>query len=190
MEKRSKEDLDRFLAYTAEKGLMPPATVASRRAAVSKVLGILDDTESGDVTSLDLDDVVLRFGHLHGQSYNPSSLATYKSRLKSAVEDFKSYLRNPLEFRPAGQSRTRVSRPTKPLTAAPHAGSGSTINVVAQEARQDAQRFPPDPMESTIFPIPIRADRKVFVQGIPFDLTEAEAKKIAAVITALVAIPS
>jgi hypothetical protein len=37
-----------------------------------------------------------------------------------------------------------------------------------------------------IVPIPIRPDLTVHVQGIPFDLTEAEARKIAAVVTAMV----
>ena len=34
-------------------------------------------------------------------------------------------------------------------------------------------------------PIPIRDDWAVFIQGIPWDMTEAEAQKIAAIITAL-----
>jgi hypothetical protein len=39
-------------------------------------------------------------------------------------------------------------------------------------------------MEDTIFPIPIRSDVTVRIQGLPFDLTRAEADKIAAVIMA------
>jgi hypothetical protein len=40
-------------------------------------------------------------------------------------------------------------------------------------------------MASSILPVPIRADLTVYVQGLPFDLTEAEAKKIATVIQAM-----
>ncbi len=37
----------------------------------------------------------------------------------------------------------------------------------------------------SILPIPIRPDVTVFVQGLPYDLTEAEANKIANVIRAM-----
>jgi hypothetical protein len=42
------------------------------------------------------------------------------------------------------------------------------------------------PMEDTIFPIPIRDDVTIRIQGLPFDLTKAEAAKIAAVVLAYV----
>lgn len=42
------------------------------------------------------------------------------------------------------------------------------------------------PMEDTIFPIPIREDVTVRIQGLPRNLTQAEAAKIAAVIMAYV----
>ncbi len=38
----------------------------------------------------------------------------------------------------------------------------------------------------TITPIPIRADLTIKIQGIPHDLTDVEAEKIAAVVRALV----
>jgi hypothetical protein len=39
---------------------------------------------------------------------------------------------------------------------------------------------------SNILPIAIRADLTIYIQGLPFDLSEAEARKIAAVVTAMV----
>jgi len=38
---------------------------------------------------------------------------------------------------------------------------------------------------SHILPIPIRADLTIYIQGLPFDLTEAEARKIAGVVSAM-----
>ncbi|MFL5254206.1 MAG: hypothetical protein ACJ8AI_15165 [Rhodopila sp.] len=40
------------------------------------------------------------------------------------------------------------------------------------------------PMSDTILPIQLRDDVTVFIQGIPHDLTQAEAEKIARVIEA------
>ena len=43
------------------------------------------------------------------------------------------------------------------------------------------------PMDCTIIPIQIRPDVTVRIQGIPHDLTQAEANKLAAVVIALAA---
>ena len=179
---RSREKLHEFLDYLGNKGLVPAGTVATRKSAATKILGILSDDEASDVTKLDLDHVMTRFQNLEGQNYTPGSLNTYLSRLRSAIEDFDTYLKNPLAFKPNIQNRDR--RSTK------------------QEAKKDLRSAPetpqqthPSPSPSTVMPsdnllpIPIRQDITIYVQGIPFDLTENEATKIANVIRAM-AMPS
>jgi hypothetical protein len=174
--KRSREALSEFLDYLTEKGLMAKATAQARKAAASKVLGILGEPEANDVTTVDLEDVVARFGRLHGKQYTPQSLTAYKSRLRSALDDFQSYLTNPLAFRPSVQSRDRSKgKVTKDLSAS------STL-----ESRPEPIRPNPLPRAtSDIVPIAIRADLTIYIQGLPFDLSEAEARKIAAVVTAM-----
>lgn len=172
---RDRRHLLEFLDYLADKGLMARTTVSARKAAVGKVLGILSDEEANDVTKLDLNDVMNRFNHLEGKSYTPGSLSTYLSRVKSAVDDFESYLDNPLGFRPSVQTRERRKPDGKgegPTTKVPHVGVERVM--------------PKAPLSSTVLPIPIRPDITVFVQGLPYDLTEAEAGKIANVIRAMV----
>lgn len=172
---RSREALGEFLDYLAAKGLMAKGTVAARKAAASQVLGILDKSEANDVTAVNLDEIVARFGNLHGKNYTPQSLMTYKGRVRSALKDFESYLANPLAFRPSVQSRERPKMRTM--------NEAIEKNV---ESRSEPIR-PATPLMATpnILPIPLRADLTVFVQGLPFDLTEAEARKIAAVVTAM-----
>jgi len=167
---RSTQKLIEFLDYLAEKGLMAKATVSARKAAASKVLGILSDEEAQDVTKLDLNEVMTRFQNLEGKSYTPASLTTYLSRLKSAVEDFGAYLDNPLGFRPSVQTREK----RKP--------EGRKDQVEPTHAEQPSAK---GPMSSSILPIPIRPDATVFIQGLPYDLTEAEASKIANVVRAM-----
>jgi hypothetical protein len=176
---RSREALSAFLDYLADKGLMEKNTVAARKAAVTKVLGILDDVESSDVTAVNIEDAISRFQRLHGRDYTPASLISYKSRLKSALDDFQSYLSNPLAFRPTVQNRvrtkTKIAREEKPESGGRPERRGDQARPVAMPAAA-----------GLIVPIPIRPDLTVHVQGIPFDLTEAEARKIAAVVTAMV----
>jgi hypothetical protein len=173
---RSRQALFEFLDYLGTKGLIPSNTVAARKSAASKILGILEDGEAADVTKLDLDEVMRRFQNLQGQNYTPASLNSYLSRLRSTVEDFKTYLNNPLAFKPNGQTREKRGKyePKKEgsgVSEAPHTAS--------------AQSKPPVMPSVSILPIQIRLDTTVYVQGIPLDLTEAEAAKIANVIRAM-----
>jgi len=171
---RSREKLLEFLDYLGEKGLMAKATIAARKAAAGKVLGILSEEEAEDVTKLNLDDVMARFHNLEGKSYTPASLTTYLSRLKSAVEDFETYLENPLGFRPSVQAREK----RKP--------DGKKDEAASRSDWPGAERpSVKTPLSSSILPIAIRPDTTVFVQGLPYDLTEAEANKIANVIRAM-----
>jgi hypothetical protein len=180
-EKRSLKAVLEFLEYVAQKGLMSPATARARKAAVGKVLGILSEEEARDVTNLDLDSLMTRFGHLQGREYTPDSLVTYKSRVKSALDDFARYMENPLAFKPSVQARERKSGGAKAST---NAKSDNATKATEMQPR-GAQPAPSGPMASSILPIPIRSDLTVYIQGLPFDLSAAEAKKIAAVIQAM-----
>ncbi|HEX3536259.1 MAG TPA: hypothetical protein VHU15_05795 [Stellaceae bacterium] len=175
-EKQSREALVEFLDYLADKGLMAKNTAHGRKAAVTKVLSVLEPSEANNVTTVDIDDVVRRFGNLHGKKYTPGSLGTYKSRLRSALDDFQSYLNNPLAFRPTVQARER----SRPKT------DKSVSEALQQKSRPEFTRSSPMPMAAgSIVPIPIRPDLTVYIQGLPYDLSETEARKIAAVVTAM-----
>jgi hypothetical protein len=175
---RSREGLLRFLDYMANKGLAPSNTISARKVTASKVLGILSEDEATDVIAIDLPQIMARFNNLKGQEYSPGSLATYQSRLKSALEDFDSYLKNPLGFRPSGQQRERSPKQTQAPTPA-NSRSSQTASTPSPMAK------PAVGMAENLLPIPIRADLTIFIQGLPFDLTKAEASKIAAVVMAL-----
>lgn len=176
---RSREALGRFHDFLGEKGIVAPATAQTRKVSSLKLLGILDEEEAKDVTSIDIDALVTRFSNLHGQQYNPDSILAYRSRLRSAVADFKSYLENPLSFKTRIQSRDHQSRPRK--DAADHSTSQKTERV------QEIVRAGPAPVmaNSNVMPIPIRADLTILIHGLPHNLTPAEAKKISGVINAL-----
>lgn len=103
----SRGELLKFLNYVGSKGLLSPSTVESRKASVNKVLGILGDDEASDVSGLDLDEVMHRFANLHGQEYTADSLRTYKSRVKSSIDDFLRYVENPMGFKVGGPKRER-----------------------------------------------------------------------------------
>lgn len=176
---RTREDLIRFLDYLGEKGLVARATASARRTAAAKVLAVLSDEEAKDVLSLDLDLLMSRFDNLNPHQYTPDSLQTYRSRLKTALEDFRSYSDNPVSFRPNSKSRAR---------------KGAQDSV--KPSRKQASSPPTEPQKSSVgspvidlpsvnqLPIPLRQDLIVRVFGLPFDLTKPEAQKIANIILA------
>ncbi|MGK9052079.1 hypothetical protein [Neorhizobium petrolearium] len=178
---KSRAALLEFLDYLARKGLMNKTTASARKAAVNNVLGILDDDEAADVSRINLDDVMRRFHNLNGMNYTADSLTTYKSRVRSAIEDFLSYVENPMAFRSntGGTGRKTQER----VRAANNKGSKEGSAQRTQAPGPDFK--PPPPVASLVLPIPIRADLTVYVQGLPYDLTQTEASKIANVIRAM-----
>jgi hypothetical protein len=178
-EQKSREALVSFLDYLGKKGLMAPATASARKAAVNTVLGILDEKEAADVSALDLDDVMSRFSNLQGKDFTPGSMKTYKSRVRAAIDDFVAYINNPLAFKPKLKARAVVN-----------GGKKNSDTASAKPARVDEdlafnRHAAPAFASASILPIPIRSDLIVQIQGLPFDLTSTEAKKIANVILAL-----
>jgi hypothetical protein len=170
-ENRTRQDFLAFLDWMSEKGLMAKNTVVARKAAANKVLGILSNEEAQDVTVLDLDTVMRRFTNLEGKGYTPGSLTTYFSRLRSALDDFRLYLDKPLSFRPGVQPREpRKSEARKETPSAAPIASGGTGPLSTPNTLS----------------IPIRPNTMIVIHGLPYDLNEAEATKIANVIRAMV----
>jgi hypothetical protein len=180
MSDKSLTGLVSFLDWTAEKGIMAKNTVNGRKAAVGSVLGILDPEEQGDITTIDLDSVMTRFVNLQGKKYNTSSLNVYKSRTNAAINDFKSWLADPLSFKPNGGKAEKKAAP-KPAKKA-----GAVSQSTTPETPSNAQAGQaPQSATANVFPIQIRENLVVRLHGLPFDLTKAEAERIANVVRAM-----
>jgi len=176
---RSRDGLIEFLDWVETKGLLPSGTVQGRKAAVNRVLSVLDDQEAQDVTQLDLDHIMDRFINLNSSGYTPDSLRTYRGRVGSSIRDFDAYVSNPMAFRPARPLKLKQSKQDKSSPKTP-----TTPTKQPEPTRPTATSMP----GVNLVPIPLRADLTVRLEGIPYDLTMAEARRIANVVIAL-AIP-
>lgn len=164
-----------FLDWLGSKGLMARNTAFGRKAACSNVLGVLDPEEQQDVTQVDLDQAMKRFANLHGKRYTPKSLQVYEGRVRRSVGDFNRYLADPSNFKVnAGAARTKPSNGGKARK-----GPATDEDVPAVVAASVGSTT------ANVYPIPIRADLVVRIHGLPFDLTTAEAEKIANVVRAM-----
>lgn len=184
MSGRTRADFLDFLDWLGSKGLIPLNTAQARKAVANKVLAALEDDELSDITALDIDDVMLRFTTKFGKRYTPESARTYRSRFESSVADFKAYCENPGGFRPLG--RPQIKR------AATEQHNGATEKRKAAPrkptSKSGPEREPPtdgEPASSGhVIPIQIRRNLTLRIGPVPFDLTKAEATKIANIILA------
>lgn len=179
MSSKSLHALLEFLDWMGKKGVMPKNTVAGRKAATGKVLGVLEPEKLTDVTTVDVDEAMNRFFNLEGKGYTTQSLNVYRSRTNASINDFKAYLADPLSFRPNTNKIPKTSEGNgKKKTKAIHKPPVSEVEIpsVASTTYSTA---------TNVLPIPIRPDLVVRIQGLPFDLTALEAEKIAAVVKAM-----
>jgi len=186
----SLDALNRFLDYALEKGLLKSETAKSRKTAVNKILEKITDEQRADVRKIDLDLEADHFANRQGAGYIPASLQTYKSRARTALADFEAYVDNPMTFKPAGANNGKAASKSgagsavrKPKPA--KAKEAAEVNKAAQPATAAPAASLPAVEEGLTFPVPIRPGMIVQLRGVPFDLTAAEAEKIAQVVKAL-----
>ena len=159
--------------WAADKGLMNRNTAGSLKAACSQVLGVLDDWEQLDVTSIDVEDVIRRFKNLRARDFSPESLSAYERRFRNAVESFLLYVKDPSTWKPT----------MRPVRAQPDANGQSRAKrsrSANAEGTEESQTIPSDvpPVGALIeYPFPLR-DNVVARLKLPRDISAAEAKRL------------
>jgi hypothetical protein len=177
----SRDALMKFFGYLSSKGLVNANTVAAKKAAANKMLSVLDAAEASDLRKIDLERVSTQFFHLHGQGFTPDSMNTYKSRLKSGIDDFLKYTANPASFKPDAPRPRSQNRSEND----PKSGNGNSNGEIRNPPVSPPMPEKPD---ENIFPIPIRSGLVVKLVGLPADLTKKEAQKISNVVLAFASI--
>lgn len=162
----------KFLRQGAVTGIISPATARSRKLAAEHLLIQLKSHERLDLRQLDVDELCSRFHKLQGSTIRPENIQVYKERLSSALKDFISWTSDP-----AGFQSVEGEKPEAVLVAARDTEGQA-------QAREELALNPPRSPHD-IFPVPIRDNLVVYLQNIPLNMTQAEARKIAAVVQAL-----
>lgn len=166
----SMDDVVDFLTHASERGLMPATTTTSLAVAVRNVFGILTEDERGDLSRLDLDDVIRRFTNKRAREFSPSSLKEYGRRVHRAVDLFQSWRDDPANFSvktrttSAGEKRRR------------NGGATPKSRDVPAETGADT---PPANSGGYSSSISVRPDWVVTISNLPADLTPAEAERLA-----------
>lgn len=154
-------------------------TAQSRKLAANKILAVLEDSETADLRTVDVDSAFERFQNKQGMQYKPDSLQVYLSRVRTALSDFVSYVDNPAGFKPASVQRSR----SKPKDA----------NTNSKDTKETGAKGSTPPLDHhehqhIVVPVPLREGLTIKISNLPADLTEAEANRIAAIIKAFAVI--
>ena len=177
----SKDDLIRFLDYTAERGLVKKPTVSSLKVACNTVFSILDQEEEADVCALDLDNVFRRFENLKGMDVRPGTLRSYRQRVTQAIADFQRFTADPSHWKPAVAQRSPKSNKSK-------TGTGDAN----QQELQPSNPPQTEPVaqiaaDTIVHRFPLRRNAVVQISGVPYDINRSEATRLANFLHTLVA---
>ena len=151
--------------WAAEKGLMNKNTAAGVRSACTQVLGILEDWESIDIRSLDVEETLVRFQNLRKKDFAPKTLEEYKRRFRKAVTSYLSYLADPGAWKPVMKERT--TRAVENNLA------------VSPKAEKTSDRIGTSSQAVVEYPFPLRENQTVRLI-LPRDLRAVEVKRLTA----------
>jgi hypothetical protein len=157
--------------WAAEKGVMNKNTAGGTRAAVVQVLSVLENWETVDVKTLDVEDTLVRFQNLKKKDFKPAVLETYKRRFRQAVNSYLAYLEDPGGWKPRTLDRPVADRDDVDGARAPAGAS----RVNRHEAPQTG---------IVEYPFPLR-DGQMIRLYLPRDLRVAEVKRLTAFMSTL-----
>ncbi|MCE2925478.1 MAG: hypothetical protein LW822_08505 [Phycisphaeraceae bacterium] len=180
------DDLLKFLETAGSKGWIKQNTASSLKTTCERVLGELDVEELVDVAKIDVDDAINRFANKNGD-IGSGSLATYKSRIRSAIKMFTDAKANPTGWKPPTSRAVRVAVNGKAGT--PKAG-GREINSDNRENQNAPRTESTEEVADAIgrglsYPFPLRANMTITISNIPRDLRATEVDRIAQFLKAL-----
>lgn len=164
----SADDLLEFLDHASDRGLIPAATAQALAVATRNVLGVLTENEKADLSQLELDAAIKRFTNKRARDFNPSSLKEYGRRVRRAVELFLSWREDPANF----TIKTRATSAPRKKDKGPKSGEPAAREAPAEQL--------PDEVGGTYrSAVPVRPGLVVTLVNIPYDLSSAEAERIA-----------
>lgn len=169
------ERLQEFLRQAPVAGLLNPAVAKSRSHALEQLLIELTPSERADIRLIDVDDVCGRLYKIGDSSVRPEVVDLYNKRFKATLIDYLAWVRDATAYSSVGGDRARSAK----------RADRSDLERAQELRALENTALATSDWAAGLVSIPLRAGKSVFVQNLPLDLTEQEARKIAGVIEAL-----
>jgi hypothetical protein len=175
----SKIALMKFLDTVVVKGLMNANTAGGLKAACSRIMDDLADTD--DVRGVDINTAVVRYNNRNPGTLAPNSLAEYQRRVSRAISDFVRWVENPAGFKPRARGTTaKNGRKAEGATDGRATPRQETSRPVGHSTGSAS------PSAGLPLSYPLRPDFLAQVV-IPRDLTAEEARRLGAFLLTLAA---
>lgn len=185
MKDYTKRALMEFVETSIKKGWVNLNTGGGIRTACRQILELVDDGD--DVRQLNVVEAIGQYANRNPGKLSADSLRVYQSRVQGMIENFTSFVDDPVAYKPAakppvsrsrrGEQRNGTSGAAKAelgAASAPAVQPGAHHNVVKAVATET----------SLTLPFNLRPDFLAQVT-VPRDLSREEAKRLATFIDAL-----
>lgn len=178
-----------FWKNAGDKGEVNPNTAASYRGTCATVLSAVDDWETTDVRTLDIDATFRRFVNKNSSKFKQASLQSYGRRWPVAVRSFLEYAKDPAVWKApasdkpsAGLKKGRPAQEESPGPRGPDPIPAANLNRVVG----GGANFTPGTVLSGLveYPFPLRQGRLAYLR-LPVDLTGVEIKRLTAFLNTL-----
>ncbi len=174
------EDLYAFLEDMGRKGWLHETTAKAMASASRRLFSVLDQDEPVDLSTIDPDDLTERFKN-KTKNVSAQTAETYKKRLVTALEYYKSYKADP-QWKPPTRQPKRTPTAKKATTRSRDA---RPYNETPQDASESMSTRSASPAEGFATYFPLRDNIIVKISGLPKNLKTAEAIRMAAFIKTL-----
>lgn len=102
------DEVVKFLEFVGEKSILNESTVTCRMTACKHLFSILnEDEDSIEYILENLDLLVNRFRNRH-TAVQPNTLKVYKSRVKSSLEDYRAWSKDPIAWEKSLHEKTKA----------------------------------------------------------------------------------
>jgi hypothetical protein len=169
------KDFVEFWGWASEKGGMNKNTALSLATSARRVISIEENWETVDVSTINVDDLVLKFRNMRKKEFTPDSLQVYERRFKQALHLFLEYHRDPVNWKFNNQTST---------TRKPKVSS----RRISHSLKTEMERFTSQPLtpgSMVEYPYPLRENCIVRMK-LPIDLKMAEIERLIAFLRTLV----
>lgn len=171
-----------FLDRTRAKGWLNASTAAALKSTAGRIGEVLEEREKQDLSQLNVDDVIRRFGNLN-PDVAPDSLKTYRSRMSKAIELFAAYNEDPVNWQPPASSGT----PRRKAKVSSRDGDESRTKQPLK-AVASSHAAPSSSVTSTsgfTYPFPLRDNVTIMISNLPRDIKSNEVERVCAFLRSL-----
>lgn len=164
-----------FWSWASNKGKMNKNTAQSLATASKQVMSVEDDWESIDVSTIDIDDLMLRFRNIRKKDFTTHSLQVYERKFRQALKLFLEFSHDPTNWK--YKTQTATASKSKPIR--------QRINLAPNLKSVSSESQSSEAIPLVDYPYPLRENCIVRMK-LPVDLRTSDVERLITFLRTLV----